>query len=194
METRVEGRWKVRLAQLSRAELRGYAYRVQAYFLGKRFPANIARCPHEELLERLAAAIVKRSNYNAYKRMADEVLAKYCPVPEWAVDSVLTNPDLVPCLLDSLPIRSNYAAVCSAWRNGWRQALRNRKVLKPVLCKQPDFDMTPEFFVSMRPVGEHLMTETCHDVDISVRLLNKSMRTEIDVSELGTMLHVCPER
>ena len=53
------------------------------------------------------------------RRSAEAVIAEHSPVP-FAVAQVLTSPDLVGCLLQSLGLNDcRTARVCTAWRHAW---------------------------------------------------------------------------
>ena len=59
------------------------------------------------------------------RRSAEEVIAAHSPVPTFAVAQVLTAPDLVGCLLQSLGLNDcRTARVCTAWRHAW--SLKNQ--------------------------------------------------------------------
>lgn len=54
------------------------------------------------------------------RRSAEEVIAAHSPVPAFSATEVLTSPDLVGCLLQSLGLKDcRTARVCTAWRNAW---------------------------------------------------------------------------
>ena len=118
------GRWAARLEHLTRDELGELVV----------WTRERERTPHKALV----AIIAKRCvDDDEMAQKADELLADVCPVPEWAVSGVLVAPDLLPSLLDSLPLKGHLASVCSAWRDGWLQVARQRRLLHPVPCVQP---------------------------------------------------------
>ena len=55
------------------------------------------------------------------RRAADRAAAQHDPVPQWAVDGVLTSPDVLVPILESLELRHGAAGcVCHAWAQVWQ--------------------------------------------------------------------------
>ena len=72
----------------------------------------------EVLVSLVAEACVKSDHV---RRAADRAAAQHDPVPQWAVDGVLTSPDLLVPILESLELRHGAAGcVCHAWAQVWQ--------------------------------------------------------------------------
>jgi hypothetical protein len=74
-----------------------YIQRTAESAVAKHFP--MAR---EVLVSLVAEACVKSDHV---RRAADRAAAQHDPVPQWAVDGVLTSPDLLVPILESLELR-----------------------------------------------------------------------------------------
>ena len=60
------------------------------------------------------------------RRLGDAILAERAPVPEWAVEGVLTSVDLLRPLLASLAIEDCYTGlVCTTWRAAWTNRMKH---------------------------------------------------------------------
>ena len=83
-----------------------------------RYEQRLSHIGHAVLV-RLAAEGMRAMSDEA-RRSAEEVIAVHSPVPAFAVAQVLTSPDVVGCLLQSLGLKDcRTARVCTAWRNAW---------------------------------------------------------------------------
>ena len=85
--------------------------------MADRYEPRLSHLPHAVLV-RLAAEGMRAMSDEA-RRSAEAVIAEHSPVP-FAVAQVLTSPDLVGCLLQSLGLKDcRLARVCTAWRHAW---------------------------------------------------------------------------
>jgi hypothetical protein len=90
---------------------------VRARPLLPRCEVRLANLPHSVLVEIAAAGM--RTSERA-RRVADEKLAEFTPLPEWAVSGVLLSSDLLPSILAHLPQNVRFMArVCTPWRDAW---------------------------------------------------------------------------
>ena len=86
--------------------------------MADRYEPRLSHLPHSVLVQ-LAAEGMRAMSDDA-RRSAEEVIAVHSPVPALAVAQVLTSPDLVGCLLQSLGLKDCWSArVCTAWRHAW---------------------------------------------------------------------------
>ena len=86
--------------------------------MADRYEPRLSHLPHAVLVQ-LAAQGMREMSDKA-RRRAEEVIAAHSPVPAFAVAQVLTAPDLVGCLLQSLGLNDcRTARVCTAWRHAW---------------------------------------------------------------------------
>ena len=77
-----------------------------------RFAARLARLPHDTLAE-LAASLCCTND--ATRRTADSTLALHDPTPAWAIERILTSPDLVLCIFAHVELQDGVAAAtCKA--------------------------------------------------------------------------------
>ena len=86
--------------------------------MADRYEPRLSHLPHAVLVQLAAEGM--RAMSDEARRSAEEVIAAHSPVPAFAVAQVLTAPDLVGCLLQSLGLKdSPTARVCTAWRHAW---------------------------------------------------------------------------
>ena len=104
-----------------------------------RFAARLARLPHDTLAE-LAASLCCTNE--ATRRTADSTLALHDPTPAWAIERILTSPDLVQCIFAHVEIYDGVAAAtCKAWKRGWDATDGQRRGLRPAELAEPDFEL-----------------------------------------------------
>ena len=125
--------------------------------MADRYELRLSHLPHKVLVQ-LAADGMRASD--EARRSAEGVIAVHSPVPAFAVAQVLTSPDLVGCLLQSLGLKDcRVARVCTAWRHAWsrkdQQALGQLRVVHTYLG---DFNW-PEH-VTPWPEGGVLVPDT----------------------------------
>ena len=88
--------------------------------MADRYEPRLSHLPHSVLVQLAAEGM--RAMSDEARRSAEEVIAVHSPVPALAVAQVLTSPDLVGCLLQSLGLKDcRSARVCTAWRHAWSQ-------------------------------------------------------------------------
>ena len=93
--------------------------------MADRYELRLSHLPHKVLVQ-LAAECMRGSD--EARRSAEAVIAEHSPVPAFAVAQVLTSPDLVGCLLQSLGLKDcRIAHVCTAWRHAW--SLKDQRAL-----------------------------------------------------------------
>ena len=93
--------------------------------MADRYEQRLSHLPHSVLVQ-LAADCMRVSG--EARRSAEAVIAEHLPVPAFAVAQVLTCPDLVGCLLQSLRLKDRRVArVCTAWRHAW--SLKDQRAL-----------------------------------------------------------------
>jgi len=93
--------------------------------MADRYEQRLSHLPHSVLVQ-LAADCMRVSG--EARRSAEAVIAAHLPVPAFAVAQVLTCPDLVGCLLQSLRLKDRRVArVCTAWRHAW--SLKDQRAL-----------------------------------------------------------------
>ena len=86
--------------------------------MADRYEPRLSHLPHAVLVQLAAEGM--RAMSDEARRSAEEVIAAHSPVPAFAVAQVLTAPDLVGCLLQSLGLNDcRTARVCTAWRHAW---------------------------------------------------------------------------
>ena len=86
--------------------------------MADRYEPRLSHLPHAVLVQLAAEGM--RAMSDEARRSAEEVIAAHSPVPAFAVAQVLTAPDLVGCLLQSLGLNDcRIARVCTAWRHAW---------------------------------------------------------------------------
>ena len=86
--------------------------------IADRYEPRLSHLPHAVLVQLAAEGM--RAMSDEARRSAEEVIAAHSPVPAFAVAQVLTAPDLVGCLLQSLGLNDcRTARVCTAWRHAW---------------------------------------------------------------------------
>ena len=86
--------------------------------MADRYEPRLSHLPHAVLVQLAAEGM--RAMSDEARRSAEEVIAAHSPVPTFAVAQVLTAPDLVGCLLQSLGLKDcRTARVCTAWRHAW---------------------------------------------------------------------------
>ncbi len=126
-----------------------------------RYEQRLAHLPHSALVQLAAEGM--RAMSDEARRNAEAVIAAQSPLPAWAVSQVLTSPDLVGCLLQSLGLKDCWAArVCTAWRHAWRRkdkrALGQLQVVHAGLggFSYPDH-------VAPRPEGGVLVPDYAHN-------------------------------
>ena len=86
--------------------------------MADRYEPRLSLLPHAVLVQLAAEGM--RAMSDEARRSAEEVIAAHSPVPAFAVAQVLTAPDLVGCLLQSLGLNDcRIARVCTAWRHAW---------------------------------------------------------------------------
>ena len=94
------------------------ARRCTTRVMADRYEPRLSHLSHAVLVQLAAEGM--RAMTNEARRSAEEVIAAHSPVPAFAVAQVLTSPDLVGCLLQSLGLNDcRTARVCTAWRNAW---------------------------------------------------------------------------
>ena len=92
--------------------------RARARLMADRYEPRLSHLPHAFLVQLAAEGM--RAMSDEARRSAEEVIAAHSPVPAFAVAQVLTAPDLVGCLLQSLGLNECRAArVCTVWRHAW---------------------------------------------------------------------------
>ena len=126
--------------------------------MADRYEPRLSHLPHSVLVQ--LAADGMRAMSGEARRSAEAVIAEHSPVPAFAVAQVLTSPDLVGCLLQSLGLKDcRVARVCTAWRHAWsrkdQQALGQLRVVHACLG---DFNW-PEH-VTPWPEGGVLVPDT----------------------------------
>ena len=86
--------------------------------MADRYEPRLSHLPHAVLVQLAAEGM--RAMSDEARRSAEGVIAAHSPVPAFAVAQVLTAPDLVGCLLQSLGLNDcRTARVCTAWRHAW---------------------------------------------------------------------------
>jgi sugar lactone lactonase YvrE len=86
--------------------------------MADRYEPRLSHLPHAFLVQLAAEGM--RAMSDEARRSAEEVIAAHSPVPAFAVAQVLTAPDLVGCLLQSLGLNDCRAArVCTVWQHAW---------------------------------------------------------------------------
>ena len=86
--------------------------------MADRYEPRLSHLPHAVLVQLAAEGM--RAMGDEARRSAEEVIAAHLPVPAFAVAQVLTAPDLVSCLLQTLGLNDcRTARVCTAWRHAW---------------------------------------------------------------------------
>ena len=128
--------------------------------MADRYEQRLSHLPHSVLVQ-LAADCMRVSG--EARRSAEAVIAEHLPVPAFAVAQVLTCPDLVGCLLQSLRLKDRRVArVCTAWRHAWsRKDQRALGQLRVVHTGLGDFSL-PEH-VTPWPEGGVLVPDYGYD-------------------------------
>jgi hypothetical protein len=86
--------------------------------MADRYEPRLSHLPHSVLVQLAAEGM--RAMSDEARRSAEEVIAAHLPVPAFAVAQVLTSPDLIGCLLQSLGLNDcRTARVCTVWRHAW---------------------------------------------------------------------------
>ena len=97
-----------------------------------RYAARLMHLPRDVLADLAARAIFASGDV---RRAADDALALHDPTPAWAVDRILTSPDLVQYILRYADLQYvAAAAACKAWYKGWTATAGER--LKPKLTEE----------------------------------------------------------
>ena len=100
-----------------------------------RWAARLERLPHTALVELLAESCATSPKT---ARAANRKLAMHAPIPEWALNGVLLDADLVSHIFAACAFHEvcPLGIVCSAWQPAWREKRRQRS-LKVVPCNPP---------------------------------------------------------
>ena len=128
--------------------------------MADRYEQRLAHLPHSALVQLAAEGM--RAMSDEARRNAEAVITAHSPLPAWAVSQVLTSPDLVGCLLQSLGLKNCRAArVCTAWRHAWRRKdKRALGQLQVVHSGLGDFGYPDH--VAPRPEGGVLVPDYAH--------------------------------
>ena len=102
----------------------------------ERVHVRLQALKHRQLLELAVQAIAELGPKSATAAKMERLLAMRAPVPVWAVNGILTSPDLCPVLMTHLALEdAAAAAVCSTWHRGWRAMLAQRRILTGAITK-----------------------------------------------------------
>ena len=125
--------------------------------MADRYEPRLSHLPHSVLVQLAAEGM--RAMSDEARRSAEAVIAEHSPVPAFAVAQVLTSPDLVGCLLQSLGLKDcRIAGVCTAWRHAWsRKDPRALGQLRVVHTGLGDFNYPDH--VTPRSEGGVLVTD-----------------------------------
>ena len=114
---------------------------------GSRIELRLGELSHAELLKIATAGCEASAKV---KNVADDILAAHKPLPQWAVDGVLFDPDLLKLVLAPLELKDGAAAaVCSDWAAGWK-ATSDGRALRPL--RQVPFDGLPPELQGSNPL------------------------------------------
>ena len=114
-----------------------------------RLEARLQALPHAALVEALAACMTDG------RPAAEACVAKHLPLPEWARSGVLLSEHLLPCVFASLAVEDGAAAaVCSSWRQAWRETDDGRRGLRSMEELEVPFEANG--LMSAHPSGRWL--------------------------------------
>ena len=149
-----------------------------------RFAARLARLPHDTLAE-LAASLCCTND--ATRRTADSTLALHDPTPAWAIERILTSPDLVQCIFAHVEMQDHAGArVCKAWKRGWDATDGQRRGLRPAELAEPDFDVS-QYKLRAELPGDRL----CLTRDDCLRIVDSNMQTLKNHHWMGFLVGGC---
>jgi hypothetical protein len=121
-----------------------------------RLEARLRALPFDVLVSVAARAIGASASSIA---AADALLASECPLPAWAVDSVLLATDHVPAIFSSLGREDcAVAVVCSSWRMHFQELLASKHILRWVEPVIPGLTgVTPECTICASASSSHIV-------------------------------------